>query len=45
MTLRFVVAFVVAVAAFAVMPDGPWYRQIGAALLVLLSDRIRCNRG
>ena len=26
--------------AYAVMPDGPWYREVGAGLLVLFADGI-----
>lgn len=30
---RIVFSFIALVAAYAVMPDGPWYRRVGAVLL------------
>lgn len=38
---RYFVALIPGVLAYAVMPEGPIYRQVGAAVLVLLANAIR----
>ena len=38
------IALAIITLAYAVMPDGPWYRETGAALLVLFANEIRTGR-
>lgn len=35
-TLLYVLALAVGVLAWRVMPDGPWYRELGGGFLLLL---------
>lgn len=37
---RVIIASSLLMLAYQVMPDGPWYRQIGATILVLVSEDV-----
>lgn len=38
--VRWCASIALTVVGYSVMPAGPWYRQVGAAMLIIISTRI-----